>query len=707
MNVLPFDDAAFRWLNGGLGPWADSVMAAMSDAHAIVPWIAVAGLIAATVGGRRWRRTLVLVGLVVAITDPTNRFLVKRLFARDRPCQVLSGVVLRASRCPVSASFPSSHSVNTAAAATVVALEHPALTVPLVVVAVVTALSRVYQGVHFPLDVLGGLVLGAGFGFVVVHLARGPTPRRARRLVHEGKRRAIHAWQALGERRWRVAFVALLAASTAFNVLAIAAGKLDLAADEAHYWEWSRRLDLSYYSKGPGIAWLIRATTAVFGSSPLGIRMSAVLSSVVLAIAVFALARRVTGSERRAVLTLVLLRLSPLFAAGGMIATIDPPFAACWALAMVAVERAFRTGSTRAWLAAGAATGVGFLFKYTAGVLVPCVVGAVVLVPELRGQLRKPGPYLGALLAAALTLPVWLWNARHGWVTTAHVGKLVGVGHGTSFDLGQLFEYLGSQIGVLTPWVAVLVVWGMVYAGRLAWRTRDSGWIVLFATSAPVIAFFALKSGQAKVQANWAAPAYIGAAIGGAVVVDELFERVRGRHRRALRRFAALCVTVSLGLSVLMSHAGLTHEIFGSFPTRLDPTARLRGWHALGRHVGQLLDEWRREGASPLLFTNQYAKASELAYYVPGHPRVHSLRLERRYEQYDIWNDLAEVPAGADALYVGGSGGLHPAVALAFESCAEVAPFVDSTGNSLLGTQHVYRCEGFRGFPEFFPEERY
>lgn len=707
MNVQPFDDAAFRWLNGGLGPWADRVVPVIADAHTIVPWLAVAGLIAATVGGRRWRRTLLLAGLVVAITDPANRFLVKRLLARDRPCQILHGVVVRASHCPRSGSFPSSHAVNSTAVATVVALEHPALAIPLAALVAVTALSRVYQGVHFPLDVLGGLILGGGFGFVAVHLARGPTGRRARRFAHAAKRRALHAWQALGERRWRVAFGALLVASTAFSVVAIATGGLDLAADEAHYWEWSRRLDLSYYSKGPGIAWLIRATTAVFGDSPLGIRMSAVLSSVVLAIAVFVLARRVTGSERRAVLALVLLRLSPLFAAGGMIATIDPPFAACWVLAMVAVERAFRTGSTAAWLAAGAATGVGFLFKYTAGVLVPCVVGAVVLVPELRHHLRRPGPYLGALLAAALTLPVWIWNARHGWVTTAHVGKLVGVGHGTSFDVGQMLEYVGSQLGVLTPWVTVFVVWGMVHAGRVAWRTRDPGWVLLFATSAPVIVFFALKSGQAKVQANWAAPAYVGAAIAAAVVLDELFARVRGRDRRALRRLAALCVTMSIALSLLMSNAGLTRELFAGFPARSDPTARLRGWHSLGRHVGELLSEWRREGASPLLFANQYAKASALAYYVPGHPRVYSLRLERRYEQYDIWNDLAQVPAGADALYVGGSGGLHPAVALAFGSCAEVAPFVDATGNSLLGTQHIYRCAGFRGFPEFFPQERY
>src|SRR5271155_403291 len=41
---------------------------------------------------------------------------------------------------------------------------------------------------------------------------------------------------------------------------------IDLAPDEAHYWDWSRHLDWSYYSKGPLVAWLIRLSCDLFGS---------------------------------------------------------------------------------------------------------------------------------------------------------------------------------------------------------------------------------------------------------------------------------------------------------------------------------------------------------------------------------------------------------------------------------------------------------
>jgi len=705
--VTPFDDVAFHWINGGLGPLADRILPALGESSLALPWFVVLGLIAATLGGPRWRRTLLLVGLVVAISDPANRFLVKRVFARERPCRVFTDAVLRTDRCPVSASFPSSHAVNTAAAATVIGLEHPALAVPLAFAVTIAALSRVYQGVHFPLDVLGGLLLGAMFGLTVVELARGPARRAANRALHRLRLAAAHAWTRLGERRWLAVWAVAIVSGIAFSLVTILRGHLDLAPDEAHYWEWSRRLDWSYYSKGPGIAYLIALTTRIFGDTELGVRMAALLSSVVGAVAMFVVARRITGSDRSAVLSSLLLQITPLFTGGAVIATIDPPFAACWTVALVAFERALRGGSLAAWLAGGAMVGVGFLFKYTAALLVPCVLGVLLWVPELGPQLRRPGPYLSALLAGLLTLPVWVWNRRHAWMSVAHVEKLAGLGQGTSLDAGRLLEYLGSQAGILTPWVAAILVVGMVRAARRARDRRDPGFTLLFATSAPVLLFFGLKAAQAKVQANWAAPAFIGAAIAAGPWLEETWDRTRGRRRRSVRRFAALCTALSLGLVVLTAHSYLVYDLISDFPRDLDPAARLKGWRALGLHVGHALDRWRAEGASPLLFTHQYAKASELAFYVPGHPRSYSLRLERRYEQYDVWNDLASVAGGANALYVGGGAGIHPAVELAFERCTEIEPFDDPTGNPWLGVQRLYRCEGYRGLPESFQAERF
>ena len=50
-------------------------------------------------------------------------------------------------------------------------------------------------------------------------------------------------------------------------------GTSDLSFDEAHYWMWSERLGPAYFSKGPGIAFAIRASTALFGDTVFGVRV--------------------------------------------------------------------------------------------------------------------------------------------------------------------------------------------------------------------------------------------------------------------------------------------------------------------------------------------------------------------------------------------------------------------------------------------------
>ena len=61
--------------------------------------------------------------------------------------------------------------------------------------------------------------------------------------------------------RYRFSALLLIAGVTVFHLWYIASGRIDLAPAEAHYWEWSRRLDWSYYSKGPMVAYLIAVTT--------------------------------------------------------------------------------------------------------------------------------------------------------------------------------------------------------------------------------------------------------------------------------------------------------------------------------------------------------------------------------------------------------------------------------------------------------------
>src|SRR5436189_6466417 len=67
--------------------------------------------------------------------------------------------------------------------------------------------------------------------------------------------------------RWRALAALLIVGAAVLHIAYLAHDcPLDLAPDEAHYWDWSRHLDWSYYSKGPLVAYLIRLSVMVTGS---------------------------------------------------------------------------------------------------------------------------------------------------------------------------------------------------------------------------------------------------------------------------------------------------------------------------------------------------------------------------------------------------------------------------------------------------------
>jgi undecaprenyl-diphosphatase len=77
---------------------------------------------------------------------------------------------------PASSSFPSGHAATAFAAAVAVALVYPRLGRPLLALAVVIAVSRVYLGVHYVLDVAAGTLLGIAVGLAAGWFIRAVRP---------------------------------------------------------------------------------------------------------------------------------------------------------------------------------------------------------------------------------------------------------------------------------------------------------------------------------------------------------------------------------------------------------------------------------------------------------------------------------------------------------------------------------------------------
>jgi undecaprenyl-diphosphatase len=102
---------------------------------------------------------LIFIALTLAMTDFLSSLLLKEWVGRIRPCQILPEVRLLTD-CNTSYSFPSSHAVNIFAAAYFLSPLFRRLTPVFYGIAAVVGYSRVYIGVHYPLDVMGGAAIG-------------------------------------------------------------------------------------------------------------------------------------------------------------------------------------------------------------------------------------------------------------------------------------------------------------------------------------------------------------------------------------------------------------------------------------------------------------------------------------------------------------------------------------------------------------------
>jgi undecaprenyl-diphosphatase len=111
---------------------------------------------------RRWG-VFVLTVIAVAVADWTSIAL-KALFDRPRP-PLRYPEPKTLVPLPHDASFPSGHAATSFAAATILSFAFPRWAPAFLVLAAAVAFSRVYVGVHYPLDVIGGAALGVAIAF--------------------------------------------------------------------------------------------------------------------------------------------------------------------------------------------------------------------------------------------------------------------------------------------------------------------------------------------------------------------------------------------------------------------------------------------------------------------------------------------------------------------------------------------------------------
>ncbi|MBO0699791.1 MAG: glycosyltransferase family 39 protein [Zavarzinella sp.] len=519
--------------------------------------------------------------------------------------------------------------------------------------------------------------------------------------------------------RWLA--VGIILAVTAFRVFyLLRLCPYDLSPDEAHYWDWSRHLDWSYYSKGPLVAWIIRAGCELFGGVSLAadgslmpaVRIPAVLFGAGLLAGLYVLTYQTFRSDRLSFWVVVGAISLPAFTACSLVMTIDAPFLCFWTWALVFGRWALVDNRSWAWPAAGLLVALGILAKYTMALWLVSAGLFVLFTPGFRRHLVRPGFWVMALVAGLSAVPILYWNSQNDWVTFRHVAVQAGVVESRKASGVRWFgpfEYVAGQFLVL------LGFWFVAWAAALVrYRPRPTvpiGHQYLWWMSVPTFVVFLASSVRASGQLNWPVAAYLS----GAVLTAGWLAEGVALGRRGLRW--ALGIALGLGFfgTVLLHDTRIITLPAGSFaspettenPTPIrgfDPAARLKGY----RYVGQALDAIRAEvadaeSADPVLAGLRWDVPGLLAFYTEGHPQAYTFGLALgidRHSQYDLWhpnpvND-AQAFRGRTFLVVGG-GDLRAVLGRAFDTVGPPQEVVYREHGRALAKWYVCVCRGYRG----------
>jgi Dolichyl-phosphate-mannose-protein mannosyltransferase len=495
---------------------------------------------------------------------------------------------------------------------------------------------------------------------------------------------------------------------------------LDLAPDEAHYWDWSRHLDWSYYSKGPLVAYLIHASCwltgswseALTGNQMLAVRLPAVTCGGLLLVSLYVLTIQIFRSPKLALAVVIFGLTMPILALGSTLMTIDSPYCCCWGWALVAGWHAVTRRSLLGWVAAGLLVGVGILAKYTMVLWLPSMGLFLLVAREYRHELLRPGFWIAVCLAGLCCLPILIWNLQNGWVTFRHVGGQAGLTEENGIQWLGPFQFVGVQAAILLGFW--FVTWIVAIVHYRPWRATIAPTRYLWCMSAPMFALFLCFSLRTRCEPNWPVTAYLSGLVLAAYWLAEMSTRETSAWAMSLRAGTVTACALGLGTIVIMHRAELVHPLLASVagaPTakqpaplrNVDPTCRLRGWRYLASQIDLIRKQLRDQGEDdPIIVTASWTLPGEIGFYCQGRPQAYCMGILQgdRHSQYDLWhpNPVEEWEGYVQRTFIF-VGEMTLPVKTAFDAIEPAQTIVYSVDGRPVASWSVSVCRSYRGVP--------
>lgn len=280
---------------------------------------------------------------------------------------------------------------------------------------------------------------------------------------------------------------------------------------------------------------MLAVARALIGDSRFALRLTPALLGAATVVLVGWMARMLGGRRWAMALAMTGALVAPEYLSLDHFYSMNAFDILFWALAAALVIRLVQRETTGGWCALGVVLGLGLMNKISvlwlgAGLLVG------ILATPLRRSLKRPGPWLAGLTAAAMFAPYVAWEVGNGWPTREFIHNA------TSEKMVQVapLSFLSGQIDMMLPLTLPLWLGGLawLFAAREAVPYRVLAW-----TYVTIMAIL-IASGSSR--SGYLAPAYTWLFAAGGVAS----ERVLARPRIAWLRLAYLASLLLAGVAI-------------------------------------------------------------------------------------------------------------------------------------------------------------
>ena len=386
----------------------------------------------------------------------------------------------------------------------------------------------------------------------------------------------------------------LLLLITLLNILIV--GRIGLSVDEANYALYGSHLQLSYFDHPPMVGWL-QALIIPFSHSNFAMRIWPMLFNIGWSLTLYHLTTTLFPKESpwlgfisvaivqsAIILNLLAIALIP-----------QVPFLLFALLSILYLYHATQHEKLHHFILLGLCLGLAALSEYTAfllALLVVLYIGTIKIRLFISYKL-----WLSALIAIALSLPVFYWNYQHHWIgfhyQTRHVLQ------NQAWSLLSFFKSQFVQFFAYSPGIYIFGLLAIITACK-EWSNKATRLLLL--ASLLILLFFAYSSGRNVTLPHWTAVAWVCSSI--------LSARFLVRHWRKI--WVKISVYFSLIYSLLIILIVHFYVIFSypHFPLQKNPLIDLYGWKHAALVGKSLADE-----AHLPLFVSNWTFASRIAWY--------------------------------------------------------------------------------------------